>query len=186
MAFVVPEDPDEKRKMLQQLFDNPNLLPPTLLSFLNDYNALNQPPVPASSIMGIAGFLERLDANTTKIEVKNTVVETAVYTYDVPGGTLQTKGAIRAEMFCRWLQNSGSSPTIRFRAKYGATTMWDATSFTKSSDSDTMGVYISMVLSANAATDAQWLSGLLIVGDPTGTSASTGYGNVSANGAPIP
>lgn len=179
MAAPLPSDPKELQAYLAQLFSNPALLPANFLSYLNDYYAVNQLPVPASNIIGISDYIERLDQNTDTVTVANTTTETEIYGYEVPAGLLQTKGAIRTEIGAKYLQNSGLSPTLRIRVKYGATTMHDSTSNTVSSNSAPYAMGIVIVLGNAGATNSQNMIGYSLIsrGSPV-----AGYGQAITAG----
>ena len=174
----VPTDQVELRKMLQDLFINPNLLPPSLLSFLNDYNALNQPPVPASNIIGISGFVELLDANTDTVSI-NTVNTTAIYSYQVPPGVLQTKGALRVEAAGTILNNTGSSRDMIVTVKYGATTLWQDTSGLIGTSTNTYGWKIDFLFGNNGAADDQKMNGRFAISGAG--PATVGFGDFGVN-----
>ena len=184
MAFTIPNDPTEKRKLLHDLFDNPNLLPPTLLSFLNDYNALNQPPVPASNIMGISGFVELLDTNMNTVTVANTITETSIYSFTVPANLLQSSGGIRVDLSGQLLNNSGAGRTIQVKVKYGSTTMWADVSDSIGVGTAARGFSLWLILGANASTSAQKLTGAIYVGDKT--APTTGVGELGGVGSAFP
>ena len=54
---AIVHDVQVKREQLKQLFDQPDLLPEKLLSFLVDYIAVNMLPVPASTVVATSSTI---------------------------------------------------------------------------------------------------------------------------------
>lgn len=177
----VPTDKTELRKMLADLFANPNLLPPSLLSFLNDYNALNQPPIPASNIIGISGLVEVLDSDMSTVTVTNSSAVTTIYTYQVPANLLQTQGAIRVELAGTYVNNSGASRTLDVQVLYGGTVMWSDTSGLIGTSADTYGWRLYVLLAGAGSSSAQKMAGSF--GISGSGPATNGYGDFGTNEA---
>lgn len=105
---------------------------------------------------------------------KSLTSEETIYTYTVPGGTLGTDKALHLRLSCEYLNTSGGNRNLTLRAKFGATTMFGDLQLMGSS-ATRRGLVIDLILSANAATNAQRLAGFSTLS--TGGSGSVaGYG----------
>lgn len=102
-----------------------------------------------------------LDRDVTAVTVNGDgegTTETTVYSYTVPGGTLGTTRRLRLEMQGDCLNNTGGNRIIRFRVKFGATTVFDtgAGSITMgASGASRGGVQLYTTIAALNATNAQ-------------------------------
>lgn len=137
----------------------PEYLPPDTVSYLNDYFAVNQPPVPVSNVIGQAYYTRQLDVDGTQQVVQSSVTETPIYTYTLGGGTLGTQGAVELELEGTYLNSSGSSSTFELKIAYGATTMYEHVTTAMASLANRGVCNIRFKLSAADATNSQKVSG---------------------------
>lgn len=61
------------------------------------------------------------------LNIVSTAAETTLYTFTVPGGALGSTRGLKLDMVGDYLNNSAATKSMRFRVKYGATTLWDST-----------------------------------------------------------
>ena len=66
-------------------------------------------------------YAKILNHTTTPVTVGDTVTETSIYSFSVPGGSLSTNRRIGVKLFGKWSGDGSHALTIR--AKYGATTI---------------------------------------------------------------
>ena len=183
-SFGVPSDPKDLRKLLSDLLGNPHLLPPSLLSYLNDYNALNQAPIPAGQIIGISNYLALVDSDMTDVSVVSTASETSIYSLTVPPNFLGTENAIRVDIAAEYTNNTGSNQTLVMKVKYGATTVWADTSVSVTTSANSRGLHWHAIFGANESATAQKITGAVGFGD--GNAADTGYGPIGNTGVFYP
>lgn len=100
------------------------------------------------------GCARLLDKSTTEQDVTNTAVETSVYSYSVPGGTLSTSNIIRL-ILTGYVDLSVTSRTLTIRVKWGGSTV--ATGVIVTTASTKGGVLLTVLLNANNATNSQRL-----------------------------
>ncbi len=96
-----------------------------------------------------------LSRQNTLQTVVNTVAETTVFTFAVPGGTLGTSKIILLSLIGDVLNNMGSGQTITVRVKYGGTTLFQA-AFTNVNPGTNRGfLNLESEIAAANATNAQ-------------------------------
>ena len=66
-------------------------------------------------------YAKILNHTTTPVTVGDTVTETSIYSFSVPGGSLSTNRRIGVKLFGKW--SGDGLYTLTIRAKYGATTI---------------------------------------------------------------
>jgi hypothetical protein len=95
------------------------------------------------------------------MQVVNTVTETDLFSYSLPGGTLAAGDSLALMVDLSWLNNSAGSVTFRWRLKFGATTLFDsaATTFTTSA-SRNRGKFLIDIIAGS--TTAQIVDGLIV------------------------
>lgn len=93
-----------------------------------------------------------LDKSTTEQDVVNTVTETSVYAFSVPGGTLSTANILRFTM-TGYVDLSGSSSTLTVRLKFGGTTI--ATASPIATAPSKTPIRLTAHINANGATNSQ-------------------------------
>lgn len=118
------------------------------------------------------------DRDVITAEVVNTVTETTVYSYPVPGNTLSTNKMLRLTLFMDYLNSSGGASVFTVRVKYGATTIFDTGGRSFVSGVTRRALPLEVKLSANNATNAQVSSGFIMDGD-----VNTVTGNAQGAGA---
>jgi hypothetical protein len=98
------------------------------------------------------GCARLLDKSTTAQDVTNTVTETSVYSYSVPGNTLGTSNGLRL-VLTGLSHVDTSSATVTVRVKFGGTTF--ATAVLNLTATHNGGYKIEVLLNANGATNSQ-------------------------------
>jgi hypothetical protein len=68
-----------------------------------------------------------LDSKTSSTTISNTVTETAIYSYTIPGGTLGASDALSLTLLSEFLNNSGANRGFTVRVKFGGSTVIDIT-----------------------------------------------------------
>lgn len=94
------------------------------------------------------------DRDVAQADIVNTVTETAVYSYSVPGGTLSTNNGLSLTALGDYLNNTGTPATFDVRVKYGATTICSAQD-TPSVSASRRGIEVHVELYAAGGTSAQ-------------------------------
>lgn len=122
-----------------------------------------------------------LDRSTTEQDVNTTVVETSVYAFAVPGGTLGTARALRFTFTGSWLDNAGGANTLIIKIKYGGTTIATFNLAAGAANANRMWLAAGLVLSANGAAGSQRSSATCDLGNPTSDGAPSGNTRYIAN-----
>jgi hypothetical protein len=104
-----------------------------------------------------------LDRNATNVAVSNTIAETSVYSYVIPGGLLGTNRGVKVRLRGTYLNNSGAARSIRLRFKYGGVTILDKTSATNAASATSADFYGEFMLSNTGATNTQEAVGQLLI-----------------------
>lgn len=133
---------------------------------------------PSNTVSGV------LDRDVTTADVVNTTVETAVYSFSVPGGTLGTNRALRLTLIGDYLNNSAGTRTLEMRTKYGGTTIFDQAITAIAIDTVRRGFSFVTMLSAQNATNAQVASTIGVLGalgSADGAAVSIASGTLSAD-----
>lgn len=102
----------------------------------------------------IAGIIDR---DVTTNDVVNTMTETTVYSFSVPGGTLGTANALRLTLIGDYLNNSGASTTdFEVKVNYpSAATVQSHLLSNITTGASRRGLLFEVVISAQNATNAQ-------------------------------
>jgi hypothetical protein len=113
-----------------------------------------------------------LDTDTSSTTVSGTTVETTVYSYTVPGGTLGTSHGVRLTWLGYFSASAGSGLTATVRVKYGSSELFSY-AVADVSGGNTKAFDLSFRLfSANSAS-AQRSIGVFCVG-PNGSTTGSG------------
>ena len=91
------------------------------------------------------------DKNVTTTDVTNTAVETTVYSFSVPGGTLSTSNALRFTMTGYIDMTASVTGTVRIR--FGGTQLWAGNIVTAATTKGPMEMVAT--INANNATNSQ-------------------------------
>lgn len=129
------------------------------------------------------GGLQADRRNGTK-DVVNTVAETDLFNgeIDIPANSMGNNGVVFLQAEGDYLNNSGASPTITFRFKIGATTLWAAVTAALAS-SAARGYFTLQVTIHNAGvTNVQVMTGAVTGVSVNGAAASTGSGGIGTTG----
>lgn len=100
-----------------------------------------------------------LDKNTTFAQVVNTLVETNLYSFSVPGGTLGTSGIIRHTLVGTYFNNSGGAVTFTWRAYYGGFQIFGSPGVSRASSAAAFSFGLVLYLVATGATNTQIIGG---------------------------
>mgnify|MGYP007008893581 CR=1 FL=1 len=117
------------------------------------------------------------DRVVTDNDITNTVTETDLYNFLVPGGTLGSMGAIRVTLYGLYSANSGT-PSITIKVYYGTTVMFQDASFTMAAVTPNGAWKFELVLSAHNSVNAQEFTGVLSFGNRA--AATTGNGDIGS------
>ena len=108
-------------------------------------------------------------------DINTTVAETDMLNYSVPGNTMGANGAVRFRITGYLLQNQVTATTWTFKVKFGTTTMYAQTTNTINQSATKLPFRIQGELSNKNATNAQSVSGTIMLNDTT--APTTGLGN---------
>jgi|GEM_PF-4429811 len=109
-----------------------------------------------SAGVGYKSVFRVLNNNASDSTIANSVTETTLFTYTVPGGTLSTANVVRLNFSLSVTSNSGTS-SLTVRVKYGGTSF---TMFSNTYGTPTAQVGVGNVwIYADGATNAQWVFG---------------------------
>lgn len=114
-----------------------------------------------------------LDRQVTTQTVANTIAETTVYSYAVPGGTLGTNKTLHLSLIGDHLINNGANDSLIVKVKYGATTIFNAATapFSINFGANRGSLSLDLELTALNATGAQVAKGFLQFGDSSQNNA---------------
>lgn len=121
-----------------------------------------------------------LNKATSDITVTNTVAETTVYSFSVPGGTLSTDNALILELVADIHNNTDGNQSLRLRVKYGATTLYDDSTLVVDGNAVLMPLNISCLLAADGSTASQVLRGSYESGYPYTVAPTAGVGDLES------
>jgi len=119
-----------------------------------------------------------LDRVVTLVSFSNTAAEQTLYSFAVPGGTLGTNKIIKLSVIGDHLINNGAPDSLRIKAKYGATTIFDGTIASINNGANRGAFTFDLELVAANATNAQRSKGFLQVGDSTQNNAAGTAGSI--------
>jgi hypothetical protein len=120
-----------------------------------------------------------LDSKTSSTTISNTVTETAIYSYTIPGGTLGASDALSLTLLSEFLNNSGTTRGFTIRVKFGGSTVIDFSTGNNFGSSATRRVgSIEILVNARGSTSAQMvtLSASVPVLTPVFGTVNTGTG----------
>lgn len=118
--------------------------------------------------------------SATAITVSNTVAETAILSYSLPGNTLGTEKSA-AVTLRGYILNTGGTPTVTFKIKYGATTLYqDVTPALVDNSTRLMPFTISLDLFAVGSASVQEANGYVLAGT-SATNPTTGSGRINTD-----
>ena len=98
-------------------------------------------------------YAKILNHTTTPVTVGDTVTETSIYSFSVPGGSLSTNRRIGVKLFGKWSGDGSHALTIR--AKYGATTICSLEYFNSGGTPSNAPFNIQFDLTSSGATGTQ-------------------------------
>jgi hypothetical protein len=121
------------------------------------------------------------DRSTTQVDVVNTITETSLYSYSVPGNLLGTTGGLRLFVRGTHLNNSGSAANLAVKVKLGATTIFDTgnSSIGTAANRRQFWLVVTIMNTATNAQDCEMHGHLSVAAAPTTNafwSDSTSYG----------
>jgi hypothetical protein len=100
--------------------------------------------------------IQILDRDVTSHNVVNTITETSVYSFSVPGGSLSTNRQIRLHLVGDVLNNSAGTLALQIKIKYGATTVATfAGSVSNAGGANRAPIEVRCTIDAANATNAQ-------------------------------
>jgi hypothetical protein len=111
--------------------------------------------------------------------------ETTVYSFQIDANTLSTNKMLRLRATGDALNNAGAARTIRLRAKYGATTIFDSTALSFGASATRNGWTFDLTLTGRNATNAQAAGGAWAVDSGSGAGSSAGVATTVTGGAGI-
>lgn len=127
----------------------------------------------AGQIVGNKAYVEWLDVDPITSTIISSAAEVTTYTFPIPGGLLQSQGAISCELCGKMLNDTGSDKTLTLRVKYGATTMYEDTA-TVAASAVSRGYDMEFFVANAGATNSQVLAGTIFFS--TAVAPTTGYG----------
>lgn len=132
----------------------------------------------AVNILGIKEYLERMDVETDVFSMATDGTEQSIYSYDVPAGLLQTKGALLVLIGGKYKNNTGSTQTLTIKAYYDDTVMFQHGTGALTS-ANQGGFTMWFVFGNVGATNSQKIAGLIFAG--AALAPTVGYGGFGLN-----
>jgi hypothetical protein len=114
-----------------------------------------------------------------QLDIVNTVVDTTLYTFSVPGNSLGTTHSLHLVINGDILNNSGVARAITMTLIYGTTTLYKATSGTITSVAR-RACFFEIYLVAAGGTSAQEGTVRWLMPNSTGTGVTTGVGSMQS------
>jgi hypothetical protein len=121
-------------------------------------------------------FVGVLDRQVTQNDVNNTAAETTLYSFSVPANVLDTQKALRLKMWGDFLNTTGAGATVRVRVKFGATTHWDDTSGSLTTNATRHPWEMEVLIGNQNATNVQAIGGRFLMSPVT---ANVGIGDLA-------
>ncbi|MFN0145107.1 MAG: hypothetical protein ACKVT1_01240 [Dehalococcoidia bacterium] len=122
--------------------------------------------------------------STTRVATNTSAAEFNMLNLTIPNGLFTTGRVLRVDMWGTQLLNSGT-PTVTFRVKFGAVSMFVDGSAAATADADRKSWWLTFNISATANND-QYVGGLLATMSAGAfNAATTGYGAVEATAATV-
>ena len=132
------------------------------------------------AIDGVGGGA--LTRSATLLDVVNSAAETTLFSATIPANMLASDRSARLTLIGDYLNNSGANATLRVRAKFGATTLWDDTSANIATNATRRALTVDLLLANRGATNSQALGGRI---DLSALPATTGLGDFAAASAVV-
>jgi hypothetical protein len=117
-----------------------------------------------------------ISRSTTAVSVTNTTNETALLSFPVPGGHLQTDRVLRITSYGRYTNNSGGTDTLTIRTSYGGQP-WRSITAAIGASATARAVRILYFIAPANSTTAQRFHAEVTIGD--GVAATTGIGDLA-------
>lgn len=96
-----------------------------------------------------------LDRTTTAVTVTNSTTETTIYTYTIPGGTVDANGELRLTLLNEYLNNSGANRSLTIKVKLGGATVMEDTTGNIGASALNRIINLEVRVSALGATNSQ-------------------------------
>ena len=125
----------------------------TELEHVSGVTSALQPQIDAKLATTATTYAKILNHTTTPVTVGDTVTETSIYSFSVPGGSLSTNRRIGVKLFGKWSGDGSHALTIR--AKYGATTICSLEYFNSGGTPSNAPFNIQFDLTSSGATGTQ-------------------------------
>jgi hypothetical protein len=94
-----------------------------------------------------------------RFDIVNTLAESNIISQSIPGGTLGSNNAVLIVIEGDYFNNSAATRTLTIAVKYGATTLWSATTAALAASATRAPFYFTALLAGDNATNAQRLAG---------------------------
>lgn len=117
----------------------------------------------ARDTLSAIGIINR---DVSQAEVVNTVTETSVYSFSVPGGTLSTNKKLRLTLLGDYKNDSGADRSLTLKVKYGATTIGTITASILTSSASRRFVQITTHLGALNSASSQIANTEVLITQP--------------------
>lgn len=127
----------------------------------------------AASVSGGESYTTIL-ARAPRIDISNTSNETNILQFSIPGGALGTNRQMRVHFGGLLTNSTGTSRTAQFSIYYSTTLLWRDNSVSMASNALGRGVWVTLLLSNEGATNVQDLSGHFVIGGTGGTTVGRG------------
>lgn len=111
------------------------------------------------------------------VDINTTIAETDLLNYSVSANQIGANGFVRFEITGYLLQNQATGTTYTFKVKFGGTDMWADVSPSVAQSATKLPFRIIGKIFNKNATNAQGISGSIVVNDTT--AATTGIGDIS-------
>jgi len=118
-----------------------------------------------------------IDRDVVTADVVNTITQTTVYSFSVPGGTLSTNRALRLTLIGDYLNNTGVNRQFDILVNFGATGIFDFTWAAVTASASRRMISAVITISAANATNAQVSLGRILFGTE---GAAGGIGSTTA------
>lgn len=123
-------------------------------------------------------FVGVLNRANSPSSISNTTTETAIYSFTVPGGIINSLKALRLTLFGNYSNNSGSTRTVRVRVKYAGTIWYDDTTAAIASSADAYPFFFQILLAGTGGATNNRIGGCLAIG---AVGATTGRGDLATD-----
>lgn len=132
---------------------------------------------PSGSTIGGSDVPVVLSRLTTAVDVVNTLTETTLFTFTVPGNTMGTNRLLRLELVGDYLNNSGATLTTSetLRIKFGASTIWQDDGKLHVNSANRKPWFMKIHVMNLAAANSQQLGGVITLGGAPSTVGTGEY-----------